>query len=285
MEKLGLEYFDLRWKDAALNGGMQQTKETWDRLAAALAKDPPEMERIKKKHCRDVAEYLISKGVLDGDSVVADIGCGTGNYAVEFGKRVKQVDCSDISPVMIDYCRKNAKTEGLTNLSYKACDFLECDIDKEGWRKKYNLVFTSITPAVTGLKAVEKMNAMARGFCFNSSFIYRRDDIREAVLHDVFKRDTTSRKRGETTYYLFNILWQLGYTPEICYYREEMSAETELTKDYAKQMAASIVKNGEVPEEVVKRTYDYLFNNYSFNGRIKNTRVSVFAWTLWKAGE
>jgi len=285
MEKLSAEFFDRLWEESAPNDGMHHTKETWDRMAATMANDPPEMEAIKRQHCRDIKDFLVSAGALNKDSVVVDMGCGTGNYAVEFAKLAKHVDCCDISSVMLDYCRENAEKEGVTNLAYKPCDFLECDIDKEGWRKKYDLVFTSITPAMTGLKAVEKVNAMSKGWCLNNSFIYRKDNIREAVLADVFGQDIPCSVKGDTTYYLFNILWQLGYTPEMRYYREEMSSENELTMDFAKMITSTIVKESEPSEEDVRKTYDYLLKNHAVDGKIKKSRVSVFAWVLWYVGE
>lgn len=55
---------------------------------------------------------------LARDSVVADLGSGTGYFAVRLARGVPQgrVYGSDIEPAMVEHLRKRAAAEGLSNL-------------------------------------------------------------------------------------------------------------------------------------------------------------------------
>lgn len=68
-------------------------------------------------------EWQRPEAVLDAiapapDATIADIGAGTGYFAVRFARRVPQgrVYASDIEPDMVRYLTERAKNEGLRNL-------------------------------------------------------------------------------------------------------------------------------------------------------------------------
>jgi ubiquinone/menaquinone biosynthesis C-methylase UbiE len=54
---------------------------------------------------------------LPKDAVVADVGSGTGYFAVRFARKVKHVWASDIEESMTEYIQKRAEQEGLENLT------------------------------------------------------------------------------------------------------------------------------------------------------------------------
>ncbi len=281
MENRDIEYFDRLWKESNPKDGMKHTRETWDRLAEGWKKDPPEIQYAKDRQCRDMTQFFVDKGVITPESSVIDIGCGSGNYAICFAEHAKHVTCSDISPKMLDYCREYAEERGLSNLDYVACDFLDFDIDAAGWKRNFDLVFTSLTPAMDGLDSVEKVNAMSRNWCVNNSFVYRKDNLRNAVMENVYGRPVTNRWGNSSTYCLFNILWQMGLKPQIQYYKEIIEYETELCEEMAKGVTINVIRDHAPSDEEIKRTLDYLEKNMSKDGKVKKVTESLFAWTLW----
>lgn len=285
MENRDVEYFDKLWADSNPKDGMKHTKETWDRLAGGWKKDPPEVAAAKDKQCKEMAKYLVERGIITEDAKVIDIGCGSGNYAMQFAKTAKWVTCSDISPKMLEYCKEAAIEEGLKNLDYIDCDFLDFDIDAEGWADKYDLVFTSLTPTMDGLKSIEKVNKISRGWCFNNSFVYRKDNLRNAVMENVYGKPVTNKWGNSSTYCLFNILWQLGYKPEIRYYKEEIEYTFDLTMDFCKGVTINVIRDHDPSEEEVKRTYEYLNEHMAVDGKITKKTESLFAWTLWNVNK
>lgn len=281
MENRDIKYFDDLWASGQPKDGMKHTKETWDRLAGGWKKDPPEIQEIKDRQCRDMADFLVNRGVITPDSCVIDIGCGSGNYAMKFAKTAKQVTCSDISPKMLEYCKEDADRLGLTNVDYLECDFLNFDVDAAGWENKYDLVFTSLTPAMDGLKSIEKVNKVSRGFCVNNSFVYRKDNLRNAVKENVYGMPVSNKWGNSSTYCLFNILWQMGYHPEVKYYKEIITQTFDLTMDQAKGVTINVLRDHDPTEEEVKKTFDYLMENMAVDGKITKISESLFAWLLW----
>ena len=283
MENREIEYFDNLWNESHPKDGVKHTRETWDRLAEGWNDDPAEVRKQKDKQCDDVTEFFVERGILTKDSEVVDIGCGAGTYAVRFAQKAKSVTCTDISPKMLDICKKTADEAGISNVKCIECDFLE--YDASAWADRFDLVFTSLTPAMSGAKSVEKVNGISRGWCFNNSFVYRKDNIRNAVMKDVFGKEPTNKWGNSSVYCLFNILWHMGFLPELKYYKEIIEYDYDLTYDFAKAVVVNIIRDRAPTDEEVKRTLDYLERNMSADGKIKKVTESLYGWTLWNVKE
>lgn len=284
MENRDIEYFDKLWFDSQPKDGMVHTKETWDRLSEGWRKDPPDVRAAKFQQCIDLSAYLVERGVITEDSNIIDIGCGSGDYASEFAKTAKWVTCTDISPKMLELCKDTMDACGHKNVDYIDYDFLAMDIDEAGWAKKYDLVFTSLTPAMDGSKSIEKVNQVSRRWCFNNSFVYRKDNLRNAVMESVYGKPVTNRWGNSSTYCLFNILWQMGYTPEVKYYKEVISHEYDLTLEMAKGVTINVIRDREPTQEEVQKTFEHL-QTMAVDGKITKTTESLFSWILWNVGD
>lgn len=76
---------------------------------------------------RDVAaEARAIREALDvsGESVVWEIGAGTGECALALAATAKRVCASDVSPIMLEYARRKAAARGVANVSFEAGGFL-----------------------------------------------------------------------------------------------------------------------------------------------------------------
>jgi 2-polyprenyl-3-methyl-5-hydroxy-6-metoxy-1,4-benzoquinol methylase len=56
---------------------------------------------------------------LNPDYVIADLGCGTGRWTLEFARRCKKVIASDISQRLLDIARSEAAKRQLENIEFK----------------------------------------------------------------------------------------------------------------------------------------------------------------------
>ncbi|MBQ1895572.1 MAG: methyltransferase domain-containing protein [Clostridia bacterium] len=281
MENRDIEYFDRLWKESSPKDGMKHTRETWDRLAENWNGDPPEVAAIKAKKCEEITDFLLERGAISKDSLVIDVGCGTGGYAVNMAKYAKHITCSDISPKMLAQCKALAESRGLDNMDFVECDFFDYDIDAAGWRNGFDLVFTSLTPAMSGLASVEKINSMSRNWCFNNSFVYRKDNLRNAVMENVFGKEVTNRWGNSSAYCLFNILWHMGLTPQMNYSREIIEYDYDLTPELAQGITANIIRDRAPTEREVKLTFDYLEKNMAKEGKVRKITDSLYSWILW----
>ena len=121
---------------------------------------------------RDTAVRLRQRGLLGPEQDVADVGCGPGRYVAEFAKTARSVMGTDISPKMTGFGAAYCREQGLTNVSFQPVDFRRADIAALGWEGKFDLVYSSITPAISGLSGLDNLIRMSRAWCFNASFVY-----------------------------------------------------------------------------------------------------------------
>lgn len=61
---------------------------------------------------------------LSGDSIVWEIGTGTGECALALAAVVERVYATDISPAMLEYARHKAKERGIDNVTFEKGGFL-----------------------------------------------------------------------------------------------------------------------------------------------------------------
>jgi len=74
------------------------------------------------KKFRDYAkasEEIIRRLSLNSDSIVIDLGCGTGAFAIYAANKCRTIYAIDVSAAMLEYCRKQAEQEGLANIVYR----------------------------------------------------------------------------------------------------------------------------------------------------------------------
>jgi len=61
---------------------------------------------------------------LSSDSVVWEIGAGTGECALALAAAVRHVHASDVSQTMLDYARRKAEQRGINNVTFEKGGFL-----------------------------------------------------------------------------------------------------------------------------------------------------------------
>ena len=73
----------------------------------------------------NMREALIQCARLEPGMRVLELACGTGDPALEIARRVGptgRVTATDLSPQMLDECRKNASAAGIANMDFVAAD-------------------------------------------------------------------------------------------------------------------------------------------------------------------
>jgi SAM-dependent methyltransferase len=272
-----LEYFETLWQDSVPKDGMEHTKEVWNNMAKYWF----DFSQHKKEGKRDivcaVVDFLKQKGALTEESKVIDIGCGPGEYASEMAKTAKEVVCSDISDIMIGFCKDSVTAD---NVSFICTDFFDIDIEKSGYKNGFDLVFTSLTPAVSGLDSVKRINEISCGYCFNQSFVYRQDNIKDGIDIHVRGVEPSTNVGNSSCYCMFNMLWNMGYHPEITYYTQFTNKEILVSADLAESYARSIIKMGDVDVKFIDDIHKYL-KSIAKDGAVTVKNEAKLAWTLW----
>ena len=281
----------LNWKAAELahigelwdvrpKGLMQHTKECWNEKAhdweRGLRENEKRQERSRKR-VEATAAYLIERGVLTENTDVMDIGCGPGRFVAEFAKTARSSEGLDISDQMTQYGLEYCKENGLENVSFYARDFKNMDLKAEGLYEKYDLVFSSITPAIGYRGGYEKAMEMSKAWFFNANFISIRDTLEEALeeklgTHPVRYRD------GAGFYCMLNELLLKGYYPELRYYREEdcdIFTPEEALEEYEKLFYRQGANGNEIRQ--MKEALESLKKE---DGRVVSEKEWVYVWLL-----
>lgn len=277
-----LKYFDELWEASKPKDGMTHTRETWDRIAGSWSNYPGKVRAKMDGKVQAITEFLLGKGVLTEDTEVLDLGCGPGSYTMSFAKHAKSVTCSDVSPKMLEYSEENAKNLGLSNVEFKEADFLTQSVEELGWEKKFDLVFTSLTPAMDSLESIEKIERVSRKWAFDNSFVYLEDSLKNEVKENVFGMPVKNNQwGGSSPYCIWNILWLKGKYPEMSYYRESKTQEYGLNEKTAYDIAENIIRDRAPNDEEVARVFDYLKETRP-EGKVVRKTNALYAWILWE---
>lgn len=283
------EHFLRIWEYRNPEHKVQHTKQVWNERAVEWEKGLRDGERRERsdRRVKATAEYLRSRGLLKGTDDVIDIGCGPGRFVAEFAKTARHAVGTDLSGKMLEYGESFARGEGIMNTSYVEADFQTANLDELGWRGRFDLVFSSITPAING-NGLRKLIDMSRGWCFNSCFVHFDNELENELVRNVLKREphTPWNKHWHWFYAMFNLLLLDGYYPETTYYREERSESVNADEDEARRWTQRIAEEYNAGEDTLYRSVaDYLKKHADTDGRLVRRSDCVYGWILWNVNE
>ena len=238
-----LDYF-LAIQESQPEDKPDHSPQKWDQRAESWEKERLRCRKGEDR-VRSTLAYLEQRGLLRPEYRVADIGCGPGRFAVAFARRVEWVTGFDLSPKMVRYGLEHARREGVDNLELRTCDFQTLDVRQAGLSGAFDLVFSSLTPAIHGEAGLRKVMDMSRAYCCNITHIYHHNSLRRQLQTELFHRPPASPWGGKWFYSLFNVLLLMGYLPETTYDHRVQERRLPPTPDYAALMMEHILP----PEE------------------------------------
>lgn len=283
-----LRHFEMLY-DRACEPDRDSKADVWDTQAdhwdqKYRAKDERELHEVR---IRDTAAWLREQGMLGPEQDVIDVGCGPGRYAAEFARTVRSVVGTDISPKMTEYGAAYCREQGLRNVSFQAADFQSADVDALGWTGKFDLAYSSITPAVSGLKGLDNFIRVSRAWCFNASFVYSENFLHADLMQTLFDRQPRRSRasHSHSFYELFSLLWLRGYYPITHYYKQYREIRIAADRDSARRMAGFLLKKEEVTQDNVTRIQRYLEDHADASGHLTDASDCWFGWLLWDVRE
>lgn len=274
-----LSYF-MSLQETESFGRQTPSVEKWNERAKVWKK---EQKRNPKGDARaaSAVSFLEEKGIIGRNSHIADIGCGPGRFAAAFARKAEKVVGFDISENMIRNGREYLQTEGLTNAELRICDFRELDIDREGYREAFDLVFTSMTPAIQGMEDLRKSMEMSRGWCCNISHVQWENHLQEQLMKELFGRKMERRWIGTSFYALFNVLFLMGYQPETSYERRHQENIVLADEEYARSAMEHMLSKEEATEEQFERILKWLQNHANEAGELREVTDYCYGRIVW----
>ncbi|MGI9951515.1 class I SAM-dependent methyltransferase [Moorellaceae bacterium AZ2] len=183
----------------------------WDRRAAGFAAHGKSSEARNR-----VAKVLHLLGHHDGlgpEAEVLDIGCGPGNYALALARRVKKVVALDPSPAMLSILQARMEEEGIRNIEPVQLAWEEVDLDKLGWRRRFQAVLALMTPGIHDVPTLKKMIAASSGICLLGGHLRQEDEARRELWQKLMGSPLPPLP-GDVLY-VFALLYSWGYLPSL----------------------------------------------------------------------
>lgn len=287
-------HFQQVWNHRHANQPSAQVKAQWNEWALDWTRELDESkERRQRSDARVAAtvRYLQSKGLLRQTDQVIDVGCGPGRFVAQFAKCAGYVVGTDISGRMLEYAGQYAREAGVENVGFVEADFKKADLDKLGWRNRFDLVFSSITPAIGGPDGLDRLNRISRGWCFNSCFVHDSDALEDAMAWNILGETPRSRKAGPRMhlhwfYAMFNLLLLDGYYPETTYYTEHKQQRAQVNEALARTYSERLEQDyGRPAEKALRSVREYLERSADPDGTVSWDTQCKYGWMLWNAME
>lgn len=287
--KYDLAWFEQAWEEK-WEEGRANHRQTWDQRAGqweAKFRREGIRRQQNEQRIRDTAAWLRQRGLLTPEQDVADIGCGPGRFAAEFARTSRRVLGVDLSPRMTEYGQAFAVEQGLSNISFAAVDFQQADVRELGWENSFDLVFSSITPAVRGKRGLDNLLAMSRAWCYNSCFVHSYNRLHDQVLEQVFQRKPKACMTSHSHWFqeLFNLLWLRGYYPRSDYYRQYRELPLAAEPETARELVEYLLPEAEQTPDNIRRVLAFLRRQADDRGQVVEISECWYGILLWDVRE
>lgn len=269
--------------DEATDGMGKSSVVDWDRRADAWedsfrSSTMTAEESLMRVH--ETIDFLQARGALQHDMDIADLGCGPGRFVAHFAEHCHHVTGFDLSPKMLQYAARYAAERGRTNVDFRTADFRTFDAVNEGLFEKYDLVFSSISPAANGVAGITRMMQMSRRFCFVSQFVDSNDMLLDRIGLALFNEKPRPRWNALGVYALFNLLFVAGYAPEIRYFESYKETRCPADRENAERFA-DLMPSIDGAAASIDRIQDWLLENADNDKTLAEASVYRYAWILW----
>lgn len=258
-------------------GSKQASVDMWDSMALSYDKgDFPSIDtdsflKILKSYC-----------MFDKNSVVLDVGCGTGRYSVALAQHCKQVIGIDLSPGMLEVAREKAESLGIENVEFLCLDWHELDLPDAGYEKAFDLVFARMTPAIQSADTFMKLSQASRGWCAMAKPTKRTDLVSDAVKA-LIGIDQNRERSDESIPYAFELLWKNGMLPQFEYEKQQWNMLKSLDDAFGTYINRLKISR-ELSREEEEKAKAYLIS-IAENGFISEQVDTIISTMYWRVKE
>jgi len=229
----------------------------------------------------EILSWLTAAGAFQADSRVLDIGAGPGNYAIPMAGKVEQVTAVEPARGMTAILERRLETEGVGNIRVVLKTWEQIDLEAEGWRGAFDLVFASMSPGVSNPDMLEKMIAASRSLCYLSGWSgdrWGRWGLAQARLWPLLFGERLGDYPSDILY-AFGMLYALGFRPELRFIQPRVHLEMEPQRA-AEELAAHFSRYLDVDRGVRRTIRSYVRDN-SRTGTFVQEYTTCQGFMLW----
>lgn len=248
---------------------IEELEEFWDEKAENFYQN---QIRGSTYYNEAVPQLLEEKGIIDSSTTILDIGSGSGRYTIPLAKKCKSIYALDLSGEMLQFLQQEMKKNDLQNIT----------TIKSAWPTtenigQFDVAFAAMCPATRSLEGIEAMTQVANKYAVIGQFIKSTDTVIQALearqILEENRNDPHNNRELLQAY--FNILWELGFNPEISYLHDTF--EVELPINVALQQYKNRFQN--VDED---QLIDVLKALSEDDEKIKIAKMTTLAVLSWK---
>ncbi|HQD52102.1 MAG TPA: class I SAM-dependent methyltransferase [Bacillota bacterium] len=280
------EFWQQAWEEARRSSvymkrrirSSKEAIEFWNKCAPDYGKNTSN----ETGHFSKIMELFRQEQIITPETKVLDVGCGPGTYALPFAKEVKSVTALDGAIEMCRILEQKVEELGLDNIQVIHRLWEELDIEREGLAEKFDLVFASMTPAVSDFETLDKLNQASSKYCClitraGGNFGHERKELWKLL----FNEEDTGSGHESNIIFPFNLLFCAGYYPTIRYLDFESVREQSL-EEAIDSLCRSFWLYTEITPEVSSTITRYVQENAVGNvyRQESKSRLGVMVWRV-----
>ncbi len=253
--------------------------ESWSRRAAAFARQSESAASRRRRQAQ--LDWLAERGALQPRFRVLDIGAGPGTFALLLAGRVREVVALEPASGMADILEQRTKSRRLSNLRVVRRTWQEIEPEEEGWASAFDLVFASMTPGVSGPRALENMLQASRRFCYLSSWSGSRWGRWGRAREELWPRLFGGQAGGypNDILYPFGLLYALGFRPELRFHW--LDIELAMPSGQAEEELSGFFQRYAPASPRLRRQIASYVGEYSRGGRFRQKSRQCQGSMLW----
>ncbi|QSX07929.1 class I SAM-dependent methyltransferase [Alkalibacter rhizosphaerae] len=259
------EFIDA-WEKIPTDESLENTRIYWNMRAS-------EFNEQNRDNCGEIQDLLDQQNYkVEGKSML-DIGCGPGKCAVRFSRDFKYVTGVDISDQMIAYAKENAEEESRKNVEFHAMAWEKADLEALNWEDRFDVVVGSMTPAISNVNALKKMCRASKDLCMLSSFVHRRD--LKVELEEHLGLSKPGQEYRNKVYLVFNILWLMGYHPQVWY------TDVGIRREYTLEKAHRLYSQQLELNQTQKKKAKTFLESRAVDDILHQEYTAKIGWLVW----
>ncbi|UNC93022.1 class I SAM-dependent methyltransferase [Candidatus Contubernalis alkaliaceticus] len=246
------------------NKTMQDIVKHWNKRAENFTENV--MSEKGKGRINKVIQWLEVQGVKLEGAKVLDIGAGPGPFSLAFAQKVEQVVALEPAENMAAFLKEKIQEGKITNIEVIQDTWEEIDLEANGLKGQFDLVFASMTPGINNWETIHKALQCSKKYCFISQFAGKRQSsIMEDLWQAVYGEEIP--KWPAHVMFILNLLYSRGYQLEFSVWEEKREIETTVEEavPFFINELQMFGKEEPYPEDSVRKFLE---------GRVQNGKLS-----------
>ena len=239
----------------------------------------------KQQRTSEIFALLDRAGFKAKGAQVLDIGSGPGAIAIPLARAGAKVTALDISYKALEHLKANADREGL-HIDAVECSWWDANVAKLGLRNKFDLVVTSMTPALKDAEAFVRMMSCSREFCYYSHFLqFDHPGNLDENLQRILKQKAPGKRSGGISPFMnyFMYVYLQGYRPLVGIQHKKSKSEMPWEKAGARAVK-SVEFSGRCSAVAKKKIYSY-YRDSAVNGKCRIESDGYTGMMVWNVNQ